>query len=151
MDFQLIYPACKSQLDENLVCEHCSKRYIRLKERLISFEIALDAFYEQCYAEKWTEPAALSIPLQHPVLWLREKLSLSTRRERFFRSHLSKKGRPLILDVGCGYGRRLFTEYGAVIGLDIVLKPLYAASEIYDLCVHANAFSIPFQMSILTT
>lgn len=144
MNFQLICPACKSQLKENVVCESCGKRYIWLKERLISFEIASEAFYEQCYDEKWRRKTVLSIPLQHALLWLREKLSMSTRRERFFRRHLAREGRPLILDIACGYGRRLFTEYGAVIGLDVVLKPLYDASEIYDLCVHADAFSIPF-------
>jgi SAM-dependent methyltransferase len=77
-------------------------------------------------------------------LWLRERLSLSARRERFFRSYLGGKDNLLILDVACGYGRKLFTEYGRVIGLDIVLEPLYGASELYDLCVHADAFLIPF-------
>lgn len=126
------------------MCEGCGKRYTWLKEKLISFEIASDAFYEQCYDEKWRGETALSIPLQHALLWLREKLSMSTRRERFFRSHLGRENKSLILDVACGYGHRLFTEYGIVIGLDVVLKPLYGASEIYDLCVHADAFSIPF-------
>lgn len=43
------------------------------------------------------------------------------------------KGRSLILDVGCGDRRRLFTEHGSVIGLDIVVRPVYDASRIYDL------------------
>ncbi|MCL0034682.1 hypothetical protein M1N21_02030 [Dehalococcoidia bacterium] len=140
MNFQLICPACKSPLLENAVCESCGKRYNWLKERLVSFSIGPDTFYEQLYDEKWRRETSLSIPLKDILLSLREKLSLSARRERFFRRHLSKvskDSRPLILDVACGYGRRLFTEYGMVVGLDIVVKPLYRASEVYELCVHA--------------
>lgn len=144
MNFQLICPSCKSPLRENAVCESCGKRYIWLKERLVSFPAGPDTFYEQLYDEKWRRETSLSIPLKDILLSLREKLSLSARRERFFRRHLSGGGRPLILDVACGYGRRLFTEYGRVVGLDIILKPLYRASEVYDLCVHASAFLIPF-------
>ena len=144
MNFQLICPACKTELNENMVCESCGKRYTWLKERLVSFQIASDTFYEQCYGQKWGGKTSLSIPLKDTLLSLREKLSLSTRRERFFRRHLTREGKPLVLDVACGYGRRLFTEYASVIGLDVVLKPLNDASEIYDLCVHADAFSIPF-------
>jgi ubiquinone/menaquinone biosynthesis C-methylase UbiE len=84
------------------------------------------------------------VPLGGLLFSIREKISLSTRRERFFRSHLAGKDNALILDLACGYGRKLFVEYGTVVGLDIVLQPLYSTCELYDLCVHADAFSIPF-------
>jgi ubiquinone/menaquinone biosynthesis C-methylase UbiE len=84
------------------------------------------------------------LPFLSVLLSLRERISLSSRRERFFRRHLKGKSNLLILDVACGRGRKLFTEYGKVIGLDIVLEPLYESCEFYDLCVHGDAFAMPF-------
>jgi ubiquinone/menaquinone biosynthesis C-methylase UbiE len=111
---------------------------------LISFQIDPNQFYEKCYDDQWGTRRDIAIPLRDALLRLRERISLSTRRERFFRRHLRGKADLLILDVACGYGRRLFTEYGSVVGLDVVLHPLYNTCELYDLCVHADAFSIPF-------
>jgi SAM-dependent methyltransferase len=143
--FQLICPNCKTTLVENTVCERCGKTCVCLKEgRLISFQPDSAQFYQRCWEGIWKGRSDLHLPLKDTLLWLRERLSLSARRERFFRSYLGGKDNLLILDVACGYGRKLFTEYGRVIGLDIVLEPLYGASELYDLCVHADAFSIPF-------
>ncbi len=143
--FQLMCPDCKTTLGENTVCESCGTTYAWLKEgRLISFQSHLDQFYQECYEGTWKRGGSLGLPLRDTLLSFRERLSLSTRRDRFFRSHLGGKNNLLILDVACGYGRKLFTEYGKVIGLDIVLEPLYSACELYDLCVHADASSMPF-------
>ena len=143
--FQFICPGCKNALPENAVCKSCGKRYVWLREgRLLSFQADPSRFYQKCYEVTWRKSRDLSLPLRDTLLSLRERLSLSTRRERFFRKQLRHEKDLLILDVACGYGRKLFTEHDKVIGLDIVLEPLYSASELYDLCVHADAFSMPF-------
>jgi len=143
--FNLICPNCKTALSESTSCQGCGKTYVWLKEgRLLSFHPDSDQFYEGCYEGIWKRKLDLPLPLKHVLLSLREKFSLSARRERFFRNHLGGKDNPLVLDVACGRGRKLLTDYGRVIGLDVVLEPLYWASELYDLCVHADAFTIPF-------
>jgi len=142
---QLVCPDCKTTLGESTVCESCGKRYAWLKEgRLISFQVDPDGFYGECYQGKWKRRPGLGLPFKDTLLSFRERLSLSARRERFFRSYLRGHNDILVLDVACGYGRKLFTEYGKVIGLDIVIEPLYISSELYDLCVHADSFSMPF-------
>lgn len=143
--FRLICPTCKTALRENTVCESCGKKCVWLKEgRLVSLQVGSDHFYQGCYEGIWKRGGGPTIPLRHTLLSFRERLSLSARRERFFRNYLRGEENLLILDVACGYGRKLFTEYGKVIGLDIVLEPLLETSDLYDLCVHADAFSIPF-------
>ena len=143
--FRLVCPNCKVALSESTVCEGCSKTYVWLKEgRLISFQVDSDEFYRGCYESIWKRKSDVTIPLKDILMSFRERLSLSARRERFFRRCLAGNNKLVILDVACGYGRELFTEYGKVIGLDIVLEPLHQTSELYDLCVHADAFSIPF-------
>ncbi len=143
--FELVCPNCKIALIENTLCPSCGKKYTWLKEgRLISFQADSDQFYQRCYEGIWKSKSDTRLPFKHALMSIYEKLSLSTRRERFFRSHLDSKNNPLILDVACGGGRKLFKEYGRVVGLDIVLEPLYGASEIYDLCVCADASSTPF-------
>lgn len=148
--FRLVCPDCKVALSESTVCEGCGKTYVWLKPgKLISFQDDSDHFYQEYYQGICRNSYNQTSRLLNSLLSIREKLSLVTRRERFFRSYLKGKGNMLILDVACGYGRRLFTEYGKVIGLDIVLEPLYDASELYDLCVHGDAFSIPFPSEYL--
>jgi ubiquinone/menaquinone biosynthesis C-methylase UbiE len=143
--FELDCPSCKIRLIENTLCPSCGKKYPWLKEgRLISFQADSDEFYQRCYDGIWKSKSDTRLPFKHALMAVYERLSLSARRERFFRHHLNRKNNPVILDVACGGGRKLFKEYGRVIGLDIVLEPLYGASEIYDLCVHADAFSSPF-------
>lgn len=142
--FTLVCPECKTAIDETGTCKNCGRKYVWLKKGLISFQDNTDLFYKGCYERQWKRGRDLIIPLKQTLLSLRESLSLSTRRERFFRSNLAGNSNLLILDVACGYGRKLFKHYGRVIGLDIVLEPLHSASELYDLCVHANAFSMPF-------
>lgn len=143
--FRLVCPDCKVALSESTVCEGCGKTYVWLKpSKLISFQDASDYFYQEYYQGICRNSYNQTSRLLKSLLSIRERLSLVTRRERFFRRYLKGKGDLLILDVACGYGRRLFTEYGEVIGLDIVLEPLYDASELYDLCVHGDAFTIPF-------
>jgi len=143
--FKLVCPYCRTALDITTPCKKCGKGYVWLStNRLISFQANADHFYQRCYESTWKRGYTLTIPLKETLLWLRERLSLSTRRERFFRRHLASNNNLLILDVACGYGRKLFKHYGRVVGLDIVLEPLYSTCELYDLCVHANAFQMPF-------
>lgn len=143
--FQLICPNCKTALGESEVCQSCGKRYVWLQEgKLISFQLEPDQFYQRCYEGMWKRRSDVPSRLKDTLLPIRERLSLSTRRERFFRSHFNGKRNLLILDTACGYGCELFTQYGRVIGLDIVVEPLYTSSKLYDLCVHADAFSTPF-------
>jgi len=143
--FQLVCPDCRTTLFENTVCESCGKTYAWLKEaKLVSFKVDLDRFYQEFYEGMGGRSRDPRLPLRDRLLSLRERPSLSARRERFFRNYLSGTNDIVILDVACGYGRKLFKEYGKVIGLDIVLEPLYGTSEIYDLCVHADAFATPF-------
>lgn len=128
-----------------LTCASCGQTYVWLiKDKLISFLSTSDDFYLKCYERIWEKNHKEASKLNKSLQAFRERLSLSTRRERFFRRYLGGGEDLLILDVACGYGHELFIEYGKVIGLDTVLAPLYSASELYDLCVHADAFSIPF-------
>ena len=143
--FDLVCPNCRIRLIENTLCPSCGKKYPWLREnRLISFHTDSDQFYQRCYDGIWKSKSDTRLPFKNALMSIYEGLSLSARRERFFRHHLDSKSEPLILDVACGGGRKLFKEYGRVVGLDIVLEPLYGASEIYDLCVHADAFKEPF-------
>ena len=142
---ELACPTCKIALIENTLCSSCGKKYPWLKEgRLISFQTNSNQFYQRCYDGIWKSKSDTRLPFKHTLMSIYERLSLSARRERFFRHHLYSRIDPLILVVACGGGRKLFKDYGRVVGLDIVLEPLYGASEIYDLCVHADAFLAPF-------
>lgn len=143
--FQLVCPICKTALTETTACPSCGKKYVWLKEdKLVSFQADSDQFYQRCYESIWKSKSDTRLPFKHALMSVYEQFSLSARRERFFRHHLDRKDDALILDVACGGGRKLFKEYGRVVGLDIVLEPLYGASEIYDMCVHGDAFSMPF-------
>jgi len=141
---ELQCPACDRRIkiaeqNNKLVCS-CGKEYPIFKN-IIDFLLPEKHFYEEKYQTKWISTTRKR-KFPEFLLKLREKLSMSTRRERFFRKHL-QKGNIRLLDLACGYGRKLFTEYGKVIGLDIVLKPLFEASKIYEWCIRANAFYIP--------
>jgi predicted SAM-dependent methyltransferase len=143
--FTLICPDCRETLVDSTSCPKCGKTYVWLRGgKLIRFRAESYDFYRGCYEELWKPSLHPSLPLINILLSVRERVSISTRRERFFRSHLTGNKDLLILDVACGYGRKLFKQYGRVIGLDIVAEPLYSTSELYDLCVLADAFSMPF-------
>jgi ubiquinone/menaquinone biosynthesis C-methylase UbiE len=143
--FDLVCPTCAHDLGPDAVCHRCGRTYKWLREgKLISFQDSTDTFYETCYAGQWRKPSHIRLPVWNLLLGVRQRLSLSNRRERFFRRHLDGSSNLVILDVACGYGRNLFKRYGRVVGLDVVLDPLCEASDVYDLCIHANAFSIPF-------
>lgn len=76
-----------------------------------------------------------------------ERLSLSYRRERFFRRHIpvtqDKSFR--ILDIACGAGRDYLADHGYMVGLDVSYAPLAQAKDRYDLVVQANATRLPFE------
>ncbi len=142
---QLICPDCGTEFGEGGRCKRCGNTYSWLKGgRLISVQVDCDAFYQQCYESQWKKKRYLNLTFADKLFSIPERTSLFTRRERFYRSHIDRRDKPVILDVACDYGRKLFVEYGTVAGLDVVLEPLYSTCELYDLCVHADAFSIPF-------
>lgn len=149
LEFEVLCPICGGRIiargDAKASCDKCGKEYPVINNNIVSLLSKEDAFYESMYEDRYAE-------------WVKEKqrtrfsriaaaiidnLSLSRKGERFLRRHL-EKGENLIMDLGCGPGQTYLTNYGRVIGLDTVLAPLIKASKFYDLCVHADAFAIPF-------
>jgi ubiquinone/menaquinone biosynthesis C-methylase UbiE len=130
-------------------CSGCGKAYRWIREdQLLSLQPSEDAFYETCYEGLWRKKSSF-LTRRNPLKSLQEATSLSERRRRFFRSQLKKlvkerPGRPLVLDVACGRGRKEFAQDCDVVGLDVVLSPLYDASDLYEFCVHADAVPLPF-------
>jgi hypothetical protein len=80
------------------------------------------------------------------------------RRLRFLRAELDAirdaagpdpkaqgRRRLRILDIACGGGHGLLTEYGDVVGLDLSLLSLREAAKLYSNVARADAASLPFQ------
>ena len=70
----------------------------------------------------------------------------STRRDFFFKDFLKRKPYGIILDVGCGRGSKLFTEFGDVVGIDFNIDVLVGSEResTYSLLVHADMLQLPF-------
>jgi ubiquinone/menaquinone biosynthesis C-methylase UbiE len=71
-------------------------------------------------------------------------MDYSIRRARFLEKHLAGHDNT-ILDLGCGGGTILFTEYGKVIGVDLSLGSLRAAKSVYDLTLQVDISHLPFK------
>lgn len=74
-------------------------------------------------------------------------MDYNRRRSMFLNKHLKGKDN-LILDIGCGGGTILFTEYGKVIGVDISKTSLSIAGHMYNGTVNANLEKLPFKDNI---
>jgi SAM-dependent methyltransferase len=65
------------------------------------------------------------------------------KKERFFVRQLKgRRGR--VLDLGCGGGWRLYKKVGPVVGVDLSLRSLAAARQVYDEVVSASLGALPF-------
>lgn len=96
----------------------------------------------------WASSASLrrkvaESPILRLVNWMRISLSLSGQRERYFSRWLRRIRRdcgPLeILDVGCGGGRKDFTRYGRVAGVDVEDSLLEQARMVYESATKRSA------------
>lgn len=100
-------------------------------------------FYEAVYQQ---EKGAHWLQGLNRGNWLKrvlERISLSYRRERFFRRYL-KGGNLKILDLACGAGRDYFKGYGEITGVDLIKGPLVIAKQYYDVLVQSDIKTLPF-------
>ncbi|MDD5449158.1 MAG: class I SAM-dependent methyltransferase [Candidatus Omnitrophica bacterium] len=86
-------------------------------------------------------------PLLNCLSEIRDLISIVGKRQRFFKKVLKNNKKGLILDLGCGGGYKLFTRYGAVIGVDLEIAPLKnaCAACAYKMAVNADITSLPFE------
>lgn len=153
----LVCPLCKSPLyisNEKLHCNLCLRDF-QIISGIPSFVQNKELFYEKIYStdrmgEFWSEAKGDSLKgiskFERFLVDVKEALNMSCKRERFFKKHLINKNNKnaIILDIGCGGGRKYFREYGTVVGIDVVISPLLTAAKYYDLVVHCNALNLPF-------
>lgn len=145
----LFCPQCKFGLVKEKVgfkCSNClfvlqdvdgvlvDERYINEKDK--SF---YDDLYSTEHGQKWFQ----GLNRESFAKRILEKISLSYRRERFFRRNIKGKNN-LILDLACGAGRDYFKEFGEVVGVDLSISPLQQARSRYDLVIQAGCDSLPF-------
>jgi len=135
-------PYCEDKLSfmkVKLSCLNCKRSFI-IKDGIPSFLDYSDSFYEG----KFIESHDLDKKFNFPLLRLFYNLiSVDKSRERFFKKNLRGKNQ-MILDIGCGGGWGVLTEFGRVIGVDISIKSLKNASKFYDLVIQAGILKLPF-------
>jgi SAM-dependent methyltransferase len=145
----LICPKCKKPLKENaenLACPICLRNY-SINKGIIEIDKPDERDYGLC-------PSTRKVGIKESFIiktlrTISTTFSLSAQRERFyieiFKKYIRDDHSELILDAGCGGGREILTSWGHhVTGLDLNIKSLYNASEIYNMCVCASIFDIPF-------
>ncbi len=145
----LFCPYCKKKLEADqgsYYCGSCTYKLDKDGRLLIDASVAglREAdFYDGIYGRE--KGAAWLQGLKRSGRWKKvlESVSLSYRRERFFKRHLSGR-QNLILDLGCGAGREMLKSYGKVAGIDLSVKPLRLAAEMYDLAVLSDIKRLPF-------
>lgn len=98
-----------------------------------------DDLYDSELGDKWVQ----GLDRQSAAKRILEKISLSYRRERFFKKHLSGDDN-MILDIACGVGRDYLGTYGTVVGVDLSHKALKVAANRYDYAVQTGVDTLPF-------
>ncbi len=150
MDSLLLYcPHCHERLRENEIEARCEKCLFRLKKKdgvFVNETVVVekdksyyDSIYTDAHGQKWVQGLNRKSILKQFL----EFISLSYRRERFFKKHLQGKGMR-ILDVACGAGRDYFAEYGSVVGVDLSFEPLTIAKHRYACVLQSGATNLPF-------
>ena len=142
----LCCPECKTVFKKNtvLTCESCGKQYTT-QNGIPVFYPEKDAFYEGKFTiTHYTYPRIVKkYAVLKPLFDLLTMISISNRpRRAFVTSGIPTKGE--VLDLGCGGGTELFTRFGNVCGLDISLKSLECAAQVYPQLVQGNVMKLPF-------
>lgn len=143
----LICPECKIDLKkeaDSFVCVSCPFVLKNNDGVLVdSKEEADKEFYDKIYSDDkgahWLQ--GLERNFLKSIL---EVVSLSYRRERFFKKNMQGGKDSMVLDVACGAGRDYFRKFGYIVGVDLSLKPLEIAKAKYDLVVQGGVEKLPF-------
>ena len=145
----LTCPKCKIALEQKeniLVCSSCD--YILNNQKGVYTSRSLGNideknFYDQIYDREKGGDWIVGLKNESFFKKVLEKISLSYRRERFFKQNI-KGYNNLILDLACGAGRGYFKDYGEVVGIDLSIKPLEVAKNRYDMVILGSAIELPF-------
>lgn len=146
---KLFCPNCKRGLEEKNNGFFCLSCLFSLENKngiLITSNVGTeehkefyDDLYETEHGNRWFQGLNRASFLKRVV----ERISLSYRRERFFRKNIEGTDN-LILDIACGAGRDYFKKFGTVVGVDLAIKPLAFAKDRYDLVIQSGATKLPF-------
>jgi SAM-dependent methyltransferase len=146
---ELFCPSCKNKLQEReggYICNTCNFVLKNNNGVLVNGSVLesidkdfYDKIYESEHGQKWLQGLNRG-SLAKRIL---EKISLSYRRERFFKCNI-KGSSNLILDLACGAGRDYFKQFGTVIGVDLSYSPLQQAKQRYDAVIQSGCDALPF-------
>jgi SAM-dependent methyltransferase len=109
----------------------------------LSLSIKDKGFYDNIYASEHGQKWFQGLNRENLAKCILEKISLSYRRQRFFRKNIKGKNN-VILDLACGAGRDYFQQFGTVVGIDLSFAPLLQARQRYDLAIQAGCDALPF-------
>lgn len=146
---KLVCPKCRTELkrrEDSLVCLKCGFALGKTNGIYAVSnvdEVSVKEFYDGLYDKEKGSDWIKGLENEGILKNILEKISLSYRRERFFKNNIKGKNN-LILDLACGAGRNYFKKYGGVIGIDLSLKPLRIAKEKYDLVILGSVDELPF-------
>lgn len=150
---KLVCPKCRVELErrgDNLACSKCGFTlnktdgiYVAGNANKTSEKEFYDELYDKEKGSNWIK----GLKKENILKNILEKVSLSYRRERFFKNNIKGKNN-LILDLACGAGRDYFKNYGEVVGVDLSLKPLEIAKERYNLVLLGSADELPFSDNV---
>jgi ubiquinone/menaquinone biosynthesis C-methylase UbiE len=146
---ELFCPSCKKNLQEReggYICNTCNFVLKNNNGVLVNSSVLesidkdfYDKIYESEHGHKWLQ----GLNRDSSAKRILEKVSLSYRRERFFKRNI-KGNSNVILDLACGAGRDYFKQFGAVIGVDLSYSPLQQAKQRYDAVIQSGCDALPF-------
>ncbi len=111
-------------------CPACGKKY-ETRDKVIRFMESPSSFYEGAFMNS-VKFVPKSESLRHVwPLWF-----INNGYVWFVRKHVPQGSR--VLEIGCAAGVRYFSERYRMIGADLSLSSLKAASSIYELCLQAD-------------
>lgn len=147
----LICPDCHSTFDgqsdkEKRYCKQCGFSFTKKDGIYISSRVIEEKdkkFYDGIYAGELGEEWFQGLNRTSFLKKILEKISLSYRRERFFKKNILGEDN-LILDIACGAGRDYFKKFGKVVGVDLSYNALVPATKTYDLVIQSGVNKLPF-------
>lgn len=135
-----------SAQDSGYFCEPCQFKLVWDQGVLVDAQVAqekdktyYDAIYHHEHGQKWFQ----GLNRQNIFKRILELISLSYRRERFFRRHITGANKT-ILDLACGAGRDYFVKHGEVVGIDLSYDALHIAKNRYQLVIQSGVGRLPF-------
>ena len=140
-------PECHSRLEtkrgNKLFCPQCQKNFL-IKDNIPSFINQGDNFYEGRFMDILEGEEKFTNPVLKKLYNFYTLIAITHSRERFLKKILKGKNNLLVLDLGCGGGRKYLTQFGRVVGIDISLQSLKKAKKVYDMVVQADILKLPF-------